>query len=251
MTGDQHLLIGAYATDALDEPERDVFEDHLADCPTCAAELPGLLATAATLGAAAQADPPARLKQDVLARLDSVRQLPPLVQPVQQLSLRRERRSMRMLVSVAAALVVLAAVGATWSTLRYRDVERQQQQIAVAQQTVARVLAAPDSTTLKPLPTEAAWSGARVVMSPSLGEAVLVADGLAKPPHGHTYELWVIDETSPKPAGTFEPGDSAALSRVVEGSMAGAKAVAVTVEPDGGSPTPSGDPVATFAVPTA
>jgi anti-sigma-K factor RskA len=88
-------------------------------------------------------------------------------------------------------------------------------------------------------------------MSPSLGEAVLVADGLAAPPHGHTYELWVIDDTSPKPAGTFEPGDSAALSRVVEGSMEGAKVIAVTVEPDGGRPTPSGDPVATFTLPSA
>ena len=86
MTGDQHLLIGAYATDALDEPERDVFEDHLADCPTCAAELPGLLATCATLGAAARFDPPARLKQDVFARLDSVRQLPPLVEPAAELT---------------------------------------------------------------------------------------------------------------------------------------------------------------------
>jgi anti-sigma factor RsiW len=56
---DMHALAGAYALDALDGAERDRFERHLRRCRACESELRGFAATAAALGVAAAAEPPA------------------------------------------------------------------------------------------------------------------------------------------------------------------------------------------------
>ncbi|HEY6634680.1 MAG TPA: anti-sigma factor [Acidimicrobiia bacterium] len=46
---DLHELVALYALDALEGDERDRFERHLAECPTCQGELAGHRATASTL----------------------------------------------------------------------------------------------------------------------------------------------------------------------------------------------------------
>jgi anti-sigma factor RsiW len=46
---DIHDLVAPYALGALDGAERTRFEEHLAACPTCRAELPGLRGAAAAL----------------------------------------------------------------------------------------------------------------------------------------------------------------------------------------------------------
>ncbi len=79
MTHDLHVLTGAYAAGALDDVERRAFEQHLAECPACAEETRELQETTARLGAASAVAPRPQLKADVLARIDTVRQLPPPV----------------------------------------------------------------------------------------------------------------------------------------------------------------------------
>ena len=77
--GELHLLTGAYALDALDPAERAAFEEHLATCESCQAEVKELRATAGLLGAAAAETPPPSLKERVMAEVDRTRQDPPLV----------------------------------------------------------------------------------------------------------------------------------------------------------------------------
>src|SRR6478609_7598775 len=74
---DPHLMSGAYAVDALDEAERAVFEAHLAECSECAEEVAELRETAARLAVLSAEMPPASLRDNVLAGIASVRQLPP------------------------------------------------------------------------------------------------------------------------------------------------------------------------------
>ena len=45
----------------------------------------------------------------------------------------------------------------------------------------------------------------------------------------------------PEPAGLFEPGGGGDAAASIEGSIDKADAVAVTVEPSGGSPAPTSD----------
>ena len=63
-----------------------------------------------------------------------------------------------------------------------------------------------------------------------------------------TYELWYIDSETAVPAGTFTVGDDGTTWRVLEGDMTAGASVGVTVEPAGGSPQPTTQPV--VVVPT-
>ena len=78
MRDDLHVLTGSYVLDAISEAEREEFERHLQNCPTCDAEVRGLRETAARLALACAVTPPARMEQQVLAATYRTSQLPPL-----------------------------------------------------------------------------------------------------------------------------------------------------------------------------
>ena len=78
MNADLHHLSGAYAVDALDDAERTAFEQHLAGCTDCRAEVAELSAAAHSLGALTEATPPPSLRASVLSGISQVRPLPPL-----------------------------------------------------------------------------------------------------------------------------------------------------------------------------
>ncbi len=61
-------------------------------------------------------------------------------------------------------------------------------------------------------------------------------------PEDKIYQVWVIENDVPKPSGVFESSDGS-VAAVVEHSLDNADAVAVTVEPEGGSPQPTTDPM--------
>ena len=75
---DPHTLVGAYVLDAVRAADRARFEEHLADCETCQAEVRGLRETAARLGAAAAVRPRAQLRELTVRAAARIRQLPPL-----------------------------------------------------------------------------------------------------------------------------------------------------------------------------
>ena len=79
MNDDIHSLVGAYAVDAVDDAERARFEEHLATCAECRAEVESLRGAAAHLAASADTAPPASLKASLLRDIRSVRPLPPVV----------------------------------------------------------------------------------------------------------------------------------------------------------------------------
>ena len=82
MNADIHVLTGAYACDALDLSELGAFEEHLASCDACAQEVAELRATAAALALAEAVEPPAGLRERVMAEVAITRQLAPVVSPL-------------------------------------------------------------------------------------------------------------------------------------------------------------------------
>jgi anti-sigma-K factor RskA len=242
MSPDIHTLTGAYAADALPEDERRAFEQHLAACEACAQEVAELQATAARLGAASYEPPPARLKAAVLAEIDEVRQEPPR-RPAQDAG--ATSRPGRFgggrwsgVALPAAAIVVVAVLGlsavvANLNT-RVHEVETRATQLT-------DVLAASDAQLID---TEGpAGSRARVVVSASRGEAVFLASGMDPAPQEHTYELWLIHDAGATPAGLFDVDERGRATRVMTGDLGSTLAIGVTVEPEGGSPQPTTDPV--------
>jgi anti-sigma-K factor RskA len=89
--------------------------------------------------------------------------------------------------------------------------------------------------------TGASGAVARVV--PEGEGSVLVVAGLPDTPDEHTYQLWLLEEgADPESAGTFEVEDGVAIFES-EREMSGFEGAAVTLEPEGGSPAPTSDPI--------
>ena len=88
---DEHQPVGAYALNALDPGERTVFEEHLAGCPLCSADVPAFREVLADLAWSASSPPPADLVREILRRAHEQRQDPPARRGVWNRILRRPR----------------------------------------------------------------------------------------------------------------------------------------------------------------
>ncbi|WP_426245524.1 anti-sigma factor [Nocardioides sp. LHG3406-4] len=227
---DIHALVGAYAVDAVDDLERARFEEHLAGCADCRAEVDGLRAAAAMLASATPVEPPPEMRTAVLAGISTVRPLPPLVT-------RQSPAKRRWVPFLAAAAAVLIAVGlgATWQPWRDDDT-------SVTLTAADRVLQAPDAEEVS---AEVAGAEATLVRSKREGRAVLVTRDMPAAPAGKVYELWLQS-----PEGVMEPAglmpDREDQTVLLEGDASDAVGAGITVEPDGGSPEPSTEPVVLF-----
>jgi anti-sigma-K factor RskA len=231
-----HPLSGAYAVDALDDIERARFERHLAECPDCTAEVASLREAAAMLTHSVETGPSADLRAKVLAEISTVRPLPPRA-PTQEAVHRHARRLPRLLAAAVAAVVLAAGVGLT----AWHPWDRNQPgQSSVA----AQVMDAPDSRrqTIK-IP---GGGSATVVHSRSLGKAVLITKDMPKAPSDKVYELWLQDsEGAMNPAGLMTGGRTH-QTVVLRGNAGESTGVGITVEPAGGSKSPTTDPFALF-----
>lgn len=251
-TADLHTLTGAYAVHALPDQEREQFERHILECPACAQEVRELTATSARLALAAAVVPSPQMREQVLRRIATVRQEPPLVT-------RQERRGGLLAritgtrlprYALAACLAGAVALGgvAVWQHQSADDARQRANQAEQQSAALSQVLAAPDAATVtRKLAT---GTNATVVVSRELGKAAFFAAGMPKPGAGKTYELWFNDGGTMRPAGLMDPSvrDHAV---VLDGRIDRASGVGVTVEPAGGSEHPTSAPVAMLSFPAA
>jgi hypothetical protein len=108
----------------------------------------------------------------------------------------------------------------------------------------AEMLAAPDSHVAELTGTEvAAGARARLTFNETTGEAVLVTAQLPPAPAGKAYQLWYIAEGKPLPGSVFTTDASGRgeLRERIPPEGRRAAVFAVTLEPAGGLPAPSGD----------
>jgi len=215
MADEPHDLTAAYALDALDEADTELYEEHLRTCERCRDELASLRAAAAALAhVAPPASPPPELRAQILERARSER---PNVRP-----LVRRRVLLPAITAVAAACAIAAL--AVWATSLHRDLDRRNQLLAVLGDPSAHRFALTGAR------------GALVVRDN--GDAALVTS-LPPAPSGKTYQLWVIRNGTPKSAGLYGGGRSV----LVAGRVAAGTTVAVTVERAGGARAPTTKPI--------
>ncbi len=236
-----HALAGPYALDALDGAERDRFERHLRRCRACDSEVRGFAATASALAAAAAAEPPAGLRERVLAATAVTRQLPPVVARRGAAGgVSRVARSPwvpRMALAVGGAGVVAAAV------LGAVQVSTQDQlNSALARsQDIAAVLSAPDARIVS-APTSVGGT-AVVVVSRTEARMVVTSSGLPALPSSKVYELWLIGPSGTRPAGLLPPPSSGKTAPVLASGVRAGDKVGMTVEPAGGTSSPTTTPI--------
>lgn len=238
-TPDVHTLTGPYVLDALPDAERAAFEQHLTECEACATEVAELREAAIKLATQVSAVPPPALKADVMAAIEEVRQLPPLVPsgPGDHAggtvdTPRRGFRRRSMLALAAAALAVAASGGIAID--QYRDNAATQQ----ANDRIAAVLAEPDARTVRG--SVAGGGQAAVVTSERRDAAVVVLRGLRELPSDQTWQLWLIDSAQTAHSVGLASGTGGDdLTKVISGGVAGKVAFGLTVEPAGGSSKPT------------
>lgn len=236
---DLHKLTGAYAMDALDDLERARFEQHLAQCEDCRAEVAELRETAALLSETVATTPPPALRESVLAGISQIRPMAPEVPqpaptPLADTMAGRGRGWMPFL--VAAALALFVGIGAMVSQ-PWSDDDRVTKLTAAEQ-----VLQAPDAEEVFVDLGEA--GRATVVRSKSEDRAVISTEDMVSAPEGKAYELWFINGDEFTSAGLMS--DDPDQTVVLDGSAAEAAAVGITVEPESGSEQPTTDPIAVF-----
>lgn len=251
---DLHSLAAPYALDALEPAERLRFDKHLKGCDSCAAEVRALTEDAVRLAwsTAAPAAPPA-MRDRVLAAVRAtpqdpararVPQLPPHVWGTQPPPARsRAPRTRPLLVpfatATAAAALVVASLFAVQAdrTQDKLDAERAQSR------EIAHVLAAPDARAATDEDGRGRTIG--VIASASERRAVVTLSGYGDLPGGRVHQLWLMrPDVQPRSLGLFD-GDT---PLVTSGLDTSATSLAVTVEPDGGSPQPTSQPIVQLAL---
>jgi hypothetical protein len=85
-------------------------------------------------------------------------------------------------------------------------------------------------------------ASARVVMDASGHQVLLLASRVPPLPSGQTYQLWVIVSGTPRSLGVFKPDHEGRVIHMEteEMTLASDAKVAVSVEPSGGVPQPTG-----------
>ena len=227
-----HMLTGAYALGAVDELEAARVRELLRTSPEAAAEVRSFTETAARLGAAEAVEPPPGLRAAVLAQVAQTRQAPPLRVAAPTPGARLARW-----VSVAAACLLVLAVGAGVTAMTFRD---RASQAEAANQAMTAVLADPGRQMM-----DADFAGGHATLVVSGERVVVLGTDVPAPPDGKAYQLWMIppDEgADPIPSVTLEPTGDGDFWADTTGYQAG-QAMAVTVEPEGGSQRPTSDPV--------
>jgi anti-sigma-K factor RskA len=233
---DIHALSGAYAVDALDDLERAGFERHLAECAECRAEVASLREAASVLAETTATEPPAGLRDRVLAGIATTRPLPPATPtPTAVPAARRPRRRLHLLVAAAAAVLAVGAGTVFW--------QQPWENTSQAPSVTDAVLRAADARSSS-LDFEGG-AHATLVHSDSVGRAVLVTEKMPPPPAGKVYQLW-LDQPGRGMVSAGVMPVAADQTVLLQGDAATATAAGITVEPEGGSSAPTTKPIALF-----
>jgi len=218
-----HDLAVEYGLGILEESDRVAFESHLAECDACTVEVGEVHDSLVDVAERLAVQPPPELRDLVMAATEGrpqQHQTPAVDVTIGRL---RDRR-----VPVWSAVVAVAAALALVVGLSYFGQDP----------TVEDILAFEDGRTLQLVGIGA--DTATFTYSVVEQIAVFEAEGLERLNPTQTYELWIITAEVATPAGLFTSSDGAA-SILVEADLADVIAVGMTIEPTGGSDTPTGD----------
>jgi anti-sigma-K factor RskA len=252
-------MFEAYALGALDPEERAALEAHLAtgcrDCGKAVEEARWLVSQLAY--AAPDAAPSdmlkGRLMQTVRAEAQTHSEAKPYVMPAQSAG--------PYWLWAAVAALLLFSIYSSWSMRRMQNEIREsndraaallqqrqktEQQLAAAKRE-AMILMDPSSVKIVPAGNTALGMQLEAKWNPELG-IVVMGEKIPMPSPHHVLQLWFIPKAKgakPMPSMMMMPDANGKFMVLVANppeSMNATKAIAVTEEPEGGSPWPTETP---------
>lgn len=215
----------SYAVGALTAAERRELEQELRRSPRLAAEVSEFSETAAMLGLAVEpVAPDAALRDRLLGTVETTPQESPVV--------RGPWFSRPAAALLGAAAAVIIAIGGTAVAITLAREPSAIEQITAAADYERVVHEMDDGASVT-----AVWSA-------SLERAALIVERMDAAPSGHVYQAWLIDgDGHAAPDVTFNPAGDAPVSLSLSGEMHAGDAIGITIEPIGGSATPTTPPI--------
>jgi anti-sigma-K factor RskA len=227
--------LAAYALDCLDKGEKEVVGRHLAQCAECRAELSNYQEVAALLPFAGELiDPPPDLKARLMAQVQRQTQpsSPVAASPTGiDRILQWTHRSAPLWGTVSLVLVLMLGISnfVLWGQVRQMQSTRPPQMQFVR---MSGTQSAPAAEGI-------------IVISADGDHGTLVVDKLPLLQAGQQYQLWLIDNGQRTNGGVFsvDPDGYGSLWVKSPRPLASYGSFGVTVEPQGGSPGPTGQKV--------
>jgi anti-sigma-K factor RskA len=272
---DVRAALAAEALGALEPGEHQAVTEHVTSCAECRAELAAYreagdalayAAPPATMDPARSAEIRSRLLERAAAdraerasgRAGEARAAPPSTGPDHSTRVvpidRGRPRQVSGWLAIAASLVLLVVAGSYAFTLRGR-VDQLRRELALAegkaresaeelrrQEQVIAALSGPSVRVIDLASTQQRAPTGRMFWDPTTDRWTFFAHHLPQVRAGREYQLWLITPTGPVGAGTFTPvaGGAARLEATFDLPPDQLRAVAVTEEPAGGVPQPTG-----------
>jgi anti-sigma-K factor RskA len=234
---DSHLIfqenLAAYALGALDADEALALQAHLQTCESCRSRLAGYQRLSAGLLSAIPPRPPSRdLKWALIRRLEG---------------LSRPKFGWRLSQTALAGVLALMLALNIFTTLQVYSLKQEQSEFNghySQEQAAIAMLAYP--TTQSVTFDQGGVSGSLLV-DKARNLLAIFAWNLPLPPAGKTYQIWLIDPQGDRTSGGFlvPDGDEPFVMAVIASPapLTGFVGLGITVEPAGGSPTPTGPKV--------
>jgi len=273
---DYKELLPANALTALDAVDARALDLHLRSCAACRSEMSEWEETAAFFALDATAlEPSPQLRERILAsvraegrsvevtnsRADAVNEPTVVTDSSKVLAFARavDQRprnvwaSLGSLGAIAAALILVALIISLvvlWQKTREAQAElarlSTEMKLTKAQldheRAVVQMLTSPDAHMARLAGTNAAPDAHALLAYDKNGHAMLMAKGLPAAPKGMAYQLWSIMGGKPMPGKmlTTDAAGNAILEDQIPAAALGGAVFAVTLEPEGGMPSPTG-----------
>ncbi len=229
-------LKDAYALGALPDDERATVEAYLALHPERQAEIDDIVGIAGLLALAPpEQEPPADLRRRLMQVVESEAAQPRAAESPSS-SWFGWLGGLRNVALGAAAVLVVGLL--SWNVLLQEDVQDLRGQVEEAR-------SANEAQQTREIALDGTWAeqGARAEVTALKDDrAILVVEDMPSMPEDRTGQVWVIHDDKPLPSGLLDPSGNMAATAITT-PLRGADAIAVTIEPAGGSDKPTSDPV--------
>jgi anti-sigma-K factor RskA len=264
-------LLAANVLTALDAEDARALDHHLRSCPECRLEMDQWEETAALLALDVTGlEPSPQLRERILKSVRAEGSVKSNNEGAAAISesdvsagdsrvLAFDRSSRNVWASlgsfgaIAATLLLAALVisllvlwqqnRATHEELTFLSTELQQTKAQLDHEAaVVQLLISPDAQMTKLAGTNEAPSAHAMLAYDKNGHAMLMAKGLPAAPKGKAYQLWYIMGGKPMPGkmlSTDAAGNAILEDQIPAAALSGA-VFAVTLEPEGGMPSPTG-----------
>lgn len=237
MSTETHILelLPAYTLDCLDEEEFIQVSEHLAACAECRDQLRFYQTVTDQLALAVPgADPPIDLKQRLM---DRARPSRPAPSPQPRLSwwdhlTRLMPRATPVWGLASLVLIAALAISNVWLWQQLRRPQPLTEPGVMRTIPLSGTQVAPQASGL-------------LVISIDGEHGTLVVDGLSPLKPGLQYQLWLIRDDQRTSGGVFSVSEEGYGSLWISSlqPLSSYSAVGITIEPEGGSPGPTGDKV--------